>query len=326
MRSTDRAQRREPEPEPTAQPNPAEAVLALQRAYGNHAVGRVLARKNESPAGSGPDYKFGPGGVEQTALQSDKDVDDAVEAVVEDYFDGYRAMFMRNSVATTPDDWCDVVFSRMEPFYKGDEKKPYAFGRPQVLAAVKRLKTKYRRETLLHMTRTLVYQGGEPLPGYEDELTELKVVLVRQGAYLDDDDEDALQAIVDTKAAFAATKVETAGKDKILSDAENIVVVMDAHQNKHQMDLIAEFGTYTGEPGNKFASGKDLEWHRQNTLPVVRQTIRNAVSRGQVSPTHPFSPSKDAINGINYDLQISYDEPTGKYVGTYHCNPRVKEV
>jgi hypothetical protein len=56
-------------------------------------------------------------------------------------------------------------------------------------------------------------------------------------------------------------------------------------------------------------------------VPVVLQTIKDAVSAEEVTKTHNFSPSKDAIDGINYDLTISYDEPTGKYVGVYHCNP-----
>ena len=38
-----------------------------------------------------------------------------------------------------------------------------------------------------------------------------------------------------------------------------------------------------------------------------------------------FSPSKDAIGGIIYDLTVVYDASTGKFVGTYHCNPAVAE-
>jgi len=34
-----------------------------------------------------------------------------------------------------------------------------------------------------------------------------------------------------------------------------------------------------------------------------------------------YAPSKVPKDGIVYDLIVSYDAPTGKWVGSYHCNP-----
>ena len=65
----------------------------------------------------------------------------------------------------------------------------------------------------------------------------------------------------------------------------------------------------------------DLAWHVATTVPVVRSTIKAAVASGEATRERVFAPSKDAVDGINYDLTISYDPPTGKWVGSYHCNP-----
>lgn len=315
QRSVEREQRRQRQPEPAPQAEPAAVVLGLQRAYGNRAVGRVLARNNHTP-GSGPDYRFGTGGIAKETLKDERDLDDAVEAVIEDHFDGVRAMFLQNAVAKTLADWTDLVFSHMDPFYDGK-----AFGRPQVLAAMRRLKDEHRGGELIHIAETLYFEAGDRHEHVVHDGPSLRAVLQAKGAYLEDADDVALQAIFDTEGKFAATEVEIARGNLQLLDEDGYVVVMDDHQNKHQAEPIPEFKTYTGEPGNKFAFGKDLAWHRDHTVPVVLQTMKDAVTAKAVTQTRNFSPSKDAIDGINYDLTISYDEPTGKWVGVYHCNP-----
>jgi hypothetical protein len=195
-------------------------------------------------------------------------------------------------------------------------------GRPEVLLAVRAVKDKHRDATLLHMAHVHVYWSDEGEPWSAENL---KSRLKDAGAYLDADDDAALRAIFATEGRFAQTKVALAPGNLELSDAHDIVVVMDDHQNKHQRDKIPQFKAYTGEPGTKFAVGKDLAWHVANTVPVVRSTVAAAVRDGDVTTTTNHSPAKDAIGGIVYDLLISYDDSTGKYVGTYHCNPLVDE-
>jgi hypothetical protein len=87
------------------------------------------------------------------------------------------------------------------------------------------------------------------------------------------------------------------------------------------MDKIPEFPAYTGQPGSKFAVGKDLQWHRDTTAPVVKETVQQAVAGQLATPTKDYTPPKVPKDGIVYDLIIRYDEPTGKFVGSYHCNP-----
>ena len=77
--------------------------------------------------------------------------------------------------------------------------------------------------------------------------------------------------------------------------------------------------------GSKFAAGKGLQWHRDNTAQVVKSTVQQAVAGKLATPTKDYTPSKVPKDGIVYDLIIRYDEPTGKYVGSYHCNPLVNE-
>jgi hypothetical protein len=191
--------------------------------------------------------------------------------------------------------------------------------RADVLEAVRWVKDKHRAETLLHMANVHVYWQDEGPPW---SLQNLEDRMVAAGAFIESpQDDDALRAIFATGGASAQTKIEVAPGNLELSDEQGIVVLMDDHQNKHQRDKIAQFKPYTGEPGTKFAVGKDLDWHRDNTVPVVRETVREAMRTGRAKPGVAYSPSKDAIDGIIYDLTITYDEATGKYVGTYHCNP-----
>ena len=307
-------------PEPAPRADPADVALDLQRTYGNRAVGRMLARVNETP-GSGPDYRFGAGGIAKETLAEPTDLDDAVKAVIEDYFDGVQAMFLKGTATTTVAEWGDAVFSHMEPYYGGK-----AFGEAEVMESVRRLKNENRGAALLHIAE-MHYSPSNPDPKdppvYDGP--SLRELLESKGAYLEDDDDVAIQAIYDTEGKFAATAVELAPGNMILLDEDGCVVAMDDHQNKHQAAPIPGFKTYTGERGNKFAQGKDLAWHRTHTARVVLRTIKDAVAAGEATTTGTFSPSKDAIDGINYDLAISYDEPTGKYVGVYHCNPYADE-
>jgi hypothetical protein len=301
-------ERRPDEPAPV----PQSALLALQRSAGNQAVRRMLARQHD------PDFAYGPGYAEPTTIVSQNQLNDEVEDLIDDRYGGYRALFLQNDVATSAGSWRDLVFSYMEETYVLN-----GFGRDDVLTAVKAVKKKYRGESLLNMARVHVYWSGD---GPAWSVDNLRTRLQDAGAYLDDDDEEALERIVETEGEFAQKKVEVAAGNLELIDEDEVVVLIDDHQNKHQVDKIAQFKAYTGDPGSKFASGKDLEWHRTTTAETVKETVEEAVRDGLVTPDGGnYSPSKDAIDGIIYDLTISYDPPTGKYVGSYHCNPVVDE-
>jgi hypothetical protein len=285
---------------------------------------RAVAQRNAPAAGSrllqrgyDPQFTYGGGSIEKTKLTSQKEVNDAVDFVMDEHFGGYRNLFTQGEVASSPAAWAKLVYSYLEDAYE-----LRGVGRPEVLTAVRAMKDKYREETLLHMATVNVYWSGEE-PPYT--VADLKGRLETAGSYLEDEDEDVLTAIVATEGKFARTKIQMAPLHIELSDEDEIVVIMDHHQQKHQFDKIPEFPAYTGDPGTKFRAGKGLEWHRDNTVPVVRDTIAEAVSSGKVTPEKEYLPRKKPKDGIVYDLNISYDASTGKYVGSYHCNPLVEE-
>jgi hypothetical protein len=275
-------------------------------------VRRMLQRQHD------PDFAYGPGTAEAIQVTDQNDLNHAVEELIDDRYGGYRALFMQNDIATSAGAWRDLIFSYMQEVYELN-----GLGRAEVLAAVKWVKDKYRAESLLNMANVHVFWMPDQTEPWSGE--DLKARLEDAGAYLDEDDDEALQAIFETGGTFAKTKVDVPPGNVELIDADNVVVLLDDHQQKHQTEKIPEFKAYTGDPGTKFADGKGLEWHRTNTARQVKRTVEDAVRTGLVTTTTSYAPAKDAIHGIIYDLLISYDDDTGKYVGSYHCNPVVDE-
>jgi hypothetical protein len=292
----------------------------MQQAHGNQAVARAVARQRTlARIGGDPTFTFQGSGIETQKITNQDECDDAVEELVEERFGGVRNLFMQNEVATSVQSWANLVFSHME-----DTTELDGVGRPEVLNSIRTVKDKHRANTLQHLARTWVYWSEDGPPWSVDNLQER---LEAAGAYIDADDADTLEAIYNSDAEFAVLKPDyDKAKNIELLDEDNVVVLIDHHQQKHQLSLIPHFPTYTGKPGTKFAPGKDLAWHTTNTAQVVKSTVLEAVRNGTMTPeTDALSPSKDAIGGIIYDLTITYDKPSGKYVGSYHCNPVVGE-
>ena len=230
----------------------------------------------------------------------------------------------------TSGDWAEVVFSFMEDRYALE-----GIDESVVADAIEAIKDGHRARELLRLTFNLVYSQSDKNPWSAGNLAKL---LMEAGLYLDYNEENdgtltgrdgpALERIFETEGAYAVKKVEfDEAKNIELFDADDVVVLIDHHQNKHQHPeaQTTKFGQYEGGKGTKFASHKDLEWHRTNTAETVKQTVLDAVSDKSVTQEKPLAPSKDAIDGIIYDLLITFDEPTGKWVGSYHCNPVVSE-
>lgn len=314
-------ERREPRSEERA-PTRQELLLQLQRQAGNQAVQRML-----SPAGRvlqrGREMDFTHRGKSAVAeaLTTQEDLDDAVETLIEEDLDGHRALFTRNETATSPAEWRDLVLSLLREQYTLG-----ALGAPEVLMSIHALKDKYREESLQHFAQVHVYWAlPADVPPWN--AAELKRRMLAKGAYLEPADDEAIEALFETGGKFARTKVEFDASVNIeLLDEDNVVVLLDSHQQKHQRDKIPEFPVYSGEPGSKFAPGKGLAWHRENTAAVVKATVQQAVAQRLVTTTTNYSPPKTPKDGIVYDLTITYDEPTGKWVGGYHCNPVRDEV
>ena len=307
-----------------APPAESNVALLMQRSHGNQAVARMLSRTPRVLArGFDPEFTFGGAGIEKETVDK-KGAAKAVETVVEDELGGFRNLFWKNDVATSQDEWAELVLGLMRERYELD-----GVAKAEVLAGIKTLKAKHREQVLLHLAKVYVYDSEEGGPWSKGNLV---TRLTDSGAYLDAEEQDdgslegddaaALSAIFDTEGGFARTQVEfdTAMNVQLL-DEDNIVVIIDHHQQKHQRDKIPEFPAYSGDPGSKFASGKGLEWHRTNTAVAVKAFVLDAVSKKLVTATKDYTFKKTPRNGIVYDLLISYDPPTGKWVGSYHCNP-----
>jgi hypothetical protein len=312
----ERDERPEPRPEP-APPTPHDVLLTLQRQAGNQAVQRMLAPSARLVQRAGdPGFTYGGSGVVVETLSTQAELDDAVESVIEDDLAGHRALFTQNDVATSPAEWRDLVLGLLRDHYTLQ-----GLGAAEVLNSIRAVKDKYREESLRHFAQVRVFWNlQEEAPPWSAD--ELKRRMIAEGAFLEPADDEAIQALYATGGEFARTKVQFDAVNNIeLLDEDNVVVLIDHHQQKHQMDKITEFPAYSGESGSKFAPGKGLAWHRQNTAQVVKTTVQQAVQNKLVTTTKDYTPPKTPKDGIVYDLIIRYDEPTGKWVGSYHCNP-----
>ena len=312
-----REPRRHAEYEPSPPLTPAQAALALQRAAGNHAAARVLARTPRLLQRTDGIAQHS-GTVEQERINKQEELNKEIEDVLDTHFDGHQALFLRGE-CTTVDAWTDFVFDYMEGRYSG-------ITREMVKKAIKWVKDKYRREDLKHIADTLLYSA----PDRESHIYDIKSgkqlgeFLQVKGAAIDADDAEVLEALYTSKGKrTSAAFTPPAGHVVLYDDDEGdgIVVMLDDHQNKHQLTLIAEIPQYSGEPGTKFGPHVDLAWHRNNTAVVVRNTVRKAVEAGQATKTKTHHPSKKPIDDIKYDLTITYDDATANFVGSYHCNP-----
>jgi hypothetical protein len=316
-------------PEPCAPGHPA-ATAAPRRPSDALAVQRMIKRpggweKEDEEKEDEDKPKASSHGQEylerhqRESVSSDNALDAAVEEIIDNYLDP-QDLFMQRADdlgGSTPRGWAEFLFSYIQERY---DISDWNVG--EVEASVKRLKGKRRYAVLHHMAFQVAYSYGDG----PSSVQELRLALSNKGAFLDKDDDEAIQALFLTEGKFARLGMEIAANEFLMSDQDNIVVVLDSHQNKHQNDKIQQLPEYRGGRGAKFASSKGLQWHRDNTEPVVRQRIMQMIQEGKAKPGMiPYSPSKDPIGGIHYDLTISYDEETGKYLGTYHCNPEKSE-
>ena len=130
---------------------------------------------------------------------------------------------MRGSLANSPAQWGELVLGSIDE--DADDIAP--FGRSEAVAAIRTTKDKYRREVLLRIAQDHIYGGG----GVPWSVDNLRDRMIEIGTYLEPADDGVLEAIFATEGRFAKTMIEVAPGNRELSDDENVVVVMDHHQN-----------------------------------------------------------------------------------------------
>jgi hypothetical protein len=329
----ERERPREATPEPPA----VQAALRLQQTSGNQALARMLSRTPRTLARFDHEFIYGPGdaGIQKGSVAYDENERDPLEAcrtaaerVIEEDLGGIEELWLDTSTNSTAD-WAKLVYSLMEDRYTLE-----GIDESVVARAIAAIKDEHRARELLRVSFNLVYSQAQ----YPWSAANLAELLLAAGVYLEYEeakdgtltgpDGPAVERIFETEGAYAVKKIEfDEAKNELLLDADDAAVLIDHHQNKHQHPdaQITKFGQYEGAKGTKFASHKDLEWHRTNTAETVKQTVLTAVRDKTASQEKDVAPSKDPIDGIVYDLLISFDKPSGKWVGSYHCNPVVSE-
>lgn len=304
-------------------------VRRLQSRIGNAATAALLRRSartvtpsvGSAPGGSiqrDDDFTYSGGGIIPTTLSTQPELNQEVEELMESQYGGVDNLFLASDVANSTNQWGDLVHTYLSSSHIYVLQ---GLGRPEVRAAVRAVRAKYRQSTLLRMANNIVYRGSSDVPYSTDNL---RAFLLAGGMRLEQDDDEVLDAIFETEGAFAKTTVEVPPNHLLMSEEGNIVIFLDDHQNKHQNPHIPELPSENVGQGSQFAQDEGLQYHRVVTAAQVRETIEEAIEAGTVSPeSGSHSPPKNAINGIIYDLTITYDDDTGKYVGSYHCNPVV---
>jgi hypothetical protein len=109
----------------------------------------------------------------------------------------------------------------------------------------------------------------------------------------------------------------------IRDKTNNLVIGLDPHQNKHQhpKSRIPELGPWKYKSGTKFAYGKGLTWHRDNTAKTMQKW---AIKQLPIGPTDKvILPKKPLSDEYIYDAALFMDQ--GVNVLTYHCNPQSDE-
>ena len=258
--------------------------------------------------------------AEKKRISTQSNLSREVETIIESRFGGYQSLFLQSDLKSSPSEWASLIYD-----YIQDPGTPYTLvglGSEHILESVHQIKDQYREEQLLMHANNWVY-SQERYPATAQELRQL---LQDRQVLIEEKDLSVLEAIARSEGKFARTKVAIEPGCLELRDRDNIVVIMDSHQNKHHHPQLPELNQYSGARGSQFVN-KDLEWHRQVTVPTVTDIMTQAINSGGVDhSSNVHCPSKRPINGIIYDLSISYDKHTGKYVGIYHCNPLQTEI
>ena len=135
--------------------------------------------------------------------------------------------------------------------------------------------------------------------------TSSKERLRKAGVYLEADDDGVLDAIMETGGEFARTKVEfdTAANIELTRRGQRGGADRPAISRSISATRSPEFPAYTGEPGSKFATGKDLGWHRGNTAGPSRPPCWTRCAEATGDGDDDVQPRRRCRkDGIVYDL------------------------
>jgi hypothetical protein len=134
------------------------------------------------------EFTFGGKAAEKPVIKTQTALEAAVEQEIDNRFGGLDLLFKQNDFATSPNDWAKLVYSYMETAYVLGKLDQAA-----VLAAVQKVKTKWRVQMLDNLANNLVYATTNEEP---ESVEELKELLNKGDAFLEDQDDAVLEKIV----------------------------------------------------------------------------------------------------------------------------------
>ena len=177
----------------TAAPQAAQpsAIVALQQSVGNRATTQLLQRQVIQRAG----FVYGGSEEIREELKTQLELRHAIEETLDETFIGTRALFMAGGVATTAENWGELLYGMLGEDYDIDEK----FGEEDCADIVETIKGENRKEEFLRITEFYDYFNRPPQerPWTLEEYIEL---LKRNQVYADKDkDLPTLQLIFEAE-------------------------------------------------------------------------------------------------------------------------------
>ncbi len=149
----------------------------------------IFARKisNIPQPRNDPEFTYGGSNIEKITISTQVALEAAVEREIEQQLGGLDLLFTKNGVATSTNDWARLVYSYLETAYELENLDIKA-----VHAAVRAVKDDHRVQLLSNMANNLIYTTSDIEP-YSVE--NLKDILEKGGAFLEDDDDEVLTNI-----------------------------------------------------------------------------------------------------------------------------------
>jgi hypothetical protein len=153
-------------------------------------LARVLAQRIPQPKNE-PEFTFGGSGIEKVVISTQGALVTAVEQQIDVHLGGVDLLFTKNKIATSTNEWAQLVDSYLETTYVLEDLDIQA-----VRAAVLAVKNKHRVQILSNMANNLEHHGTEKDPYIEPySVEDLKNRLQDAGAFLEATDNGVLKRI-----------------------------------------------------------------------------------------------------------------------------------
>jgi hypothetical protein len=191
-------------------------------------LARIFARKIsdvriEQPIND-PEFTYLGNSIEPTVISTQTALEPVVEQQIDVHLGGLDLLFTKNKIATSTNEWAQLVHSHMETAYVLEGLDLAA-----VHDAVRTAKDKHRARMLSNMANNLIYATTDVQPY---SVKNLKELLQEGGAYLEKDDDEVLDKIfkrtIGQADDYRAGWIEEAGQiTRFPSGRDDLVTLID---------------------------------------------------------------------------------------------------